>query len=167
MPISSASSSDEYVPPTAPGIALVDVVRQFWTDYPAGGLVPRDWTLHSGPNPVDKVKRQKVSRRTPDFLRATEVPGVLAALPDRWRPVFATALYAGLRKGEVLGLRKEDVDLERRQIVVRRSHERDKTKGTPGSPPRSTLTWSRATWWRRSIASASGSTRTSRLVTPW
>ena len=43
--------------------------------------------------------------------------------------LFATALYTGMRKGELLGLRKEDVDLDARLITVRRSHDRDTTKG--------------------------------------
>src|SRR5207248_1839165 len=35
---------------------------------------------------------------------------------------YATALYTGMRAGEVAGLRKEDVDLERRLICVQRSY---------------------------------------------
>jgi integrase len=36
------------------------------------------------------------------------------------RPLFATAIYTGLRKGELLGLRKKDVDLQRRLLTVGR-----------------------------------------------
>ena len=54
---------------------------------------------------------------------------MLANVPDRWRCLFATALYTGMRKGELLGLRKEDVDLGARLITIRRSHDRDTTKG--------------------------------------
>lgn len=36
--------------------------------------------------------------------------------------LFATAVYPGLRRGELCGLRWTDVDLERRAIVVRRSY---------------------------------------------
>jgi integrase len=43
--------------------------------------------------------------------------------------LFATAIYAGLRKGELLALRKEDVDLDARLLNVARSHQRDTTKG--------------------------------------
>ncbi len=38
--------------------------------------------------------------------------GLLRALDPR-RPIFAAALYTGLRKGELLALRKSDVDLPR------------------------------------------------------
>jgi len=80
-------------------------------------------------NPIIDVKRRRVPKRLPAFLSADEVPRVLAAVPDKWRPLFAAAVYTGLRKGELLGLRKADVDLAGRLISVRRSYMRDTTKG--------------------------------------
>jgi len=82
-----------------------------------------------GPNPAQDVRKRKVPKRQPDYLRPHEVPLLLMALHARWRPLFATALYTGLRKGELLALRKSDVDLARQVLVVARSHERDTTKG--------------------------------------
>ncbi len=67
-----------------------------------------------GLNPAAEVARRKVAKRLPDFLHAAEVPRVLNALSDRWRPLFATAIFTGMRRGELLGLRKSDVDLSRR-----------------------------------------------------
>ena len=43
--------------------------------------------------------------------------------------MFATAIYSDMRKGELLALRKVDVDLTARLITVRRSHDRETTKG--------------------------------------
>jgi integrase len=83
----------------------------------------------SGVNPAAEVTRRKVEKRLPDFLRADEVPRVLNALSDRWRPLFATAVYTGMRRGELLGLRKSDVDLASGRINVSRSHGRETTKG--------------------------------------
>jgi len=80
-------------------------------------------------NPVLDVKRRRVPKRLPTFLKVEEVPRVLSALPDKWRPLFAAAVYTGLRKGELLGLRKADVDLAGRLISVRHSYARDTTKG--------------------------------------
>lgn len=54
---------------------------------------------------------------------------MLAALPARWRNLFATAIYTGMRKSELLGLRKTDVDLQRRLVAVARSCDCDTTKG--------------------------------------
>lgn len=81
-----------------------------------------------GPNPAQDVRKRKVPKRQPDYLRPHEVPLMLRALDPRWRPIFATALYTGLRKGELLALRKADVDLARQVLTVARSHERDTTK---------------------------------------
>jgi len=84
---------------------------------------------YSGPNPAATVQRRKVPRRPPDYLHAEEVAPVLNALDPRWQPLFATAIYSGLRKGELLGLRKSDVDLNARLLTVARSHDRATTKG--------------------------------------
>jgi integrase len=78
------------------------------------------------------VRRRKIPRRKPDFLRLEEVPLVLHALAPRWRPLFATAIYTGLRKGELFGLRKSDVDLDNRLLYVERSYENETTKGGHG-----------------------------------
>ena len=54
---------------------------------------------------------------------------MLEKLPPKWKCLFATAIYTGMRKGELLALRKVDVDLSARLITIRRSHDRDATKG--------------------------------------
>src|SRR5215472_17027506 len=85
--------------------------------------------LWTGSNPAIDVPRIKVARRLPEYLRQEEVPRVLAALDARWRPIFATAIYTGMRRGELLALRKSDVDLEAGTIAVCRSHGSETTKG--------------------------------------
>lgn len=80
-------------------------------------------------NPVLGVSKRKVPKKLPDYLRAEEVPRVLAALAPKWRSLFATAIYTGLRRGELFGLRKSDVDLKSMLITVARSYDRDTTKG--------------------------------------
>jgi len=82
-----------------------------------------------GQNPILDVKRRRTPKRLPDFLSAAEVPAVLHVVAERWRPLFATAIYTGLRKGELLGLLKSDVNLAGRIITVRHSYARDTTKG--------------------------------------
>ena len=83
----------------------------------------------AGPNPAPEVKRRKVPQRLPDFLRAEEVPRVLKYLSARWRPLFASAIYTGMRTGELLGLRKSDVDFNAGLISIARSYDRETTKG--------------------------------------
>jgi integrase len=80
-------------------------------------------------NPLVDVKRLRVPKRKPDFLRFDEVVPVLQQLAPRWRALFAVAIFTGMRKGELLGLRKSDVDLASGFITVRRSYSGKTTKG--------------------------------------
>jgi integrase len=82
-----------------------------------------------GANPVADVPKRKVPHRLPDYLRTEEVVAVLTELPAKWKCLFATAIYTGMRKGELLALRKADVDFSARLITIRRSHDRETTKG--------------------------------------
>ena len=83
---------------------------------------------YTGVNPAAAVRRRKVPKRKPDFLRAEEVAPLLNALQARWRCLFATAIYTGLRKGELLGLRKSDLDFPNGLIMVCRSYARATNK---------------------------------------
>jgi integrase len=66
------------------------------------------------------LKTQDEIRRLLDAARAEAEPGqVLTEVPF---VLYATAVYTGMRAGELAGLRWDDVDLERRTIHVRRSY---------------------------------------------
>ena len=66
--------------------------------------------------------------------RPGEAERLLGALPERDRPIWATALYAGLRAGELQALAVEHVDFERGLIHVERSWDRrHRTFVTPKS----------------------------------
>ncbi len=86
--------------------------------------------LYFGENAAKEVKRRKVPKRLPSYLQPHEVKPVLEAINDAWRPLFATAIYSGLRKGELLGLRKTDIDWTNGIILVRRSYDRETTKNS-------------------------------------
>ena len=104
------------------------------------------------PNPVADVPKRKVVKRLPDYLRPHEVPPLLASLRPKWKPLFATAIYTGMRKGELFGLQKTDVDFSSGLILVSRSHERDIPKGgrVEAIPINSEL----VTYLRRAIAAS-------------
>jgi integrase len=87
---------------------------------------PGFWTRQ---NPIQDVETRRVPKRIYQTLTAAEVPKVLAEVPLEWRPLFSTAIYTGMRKGELFGLLKSDVDLKARTINVARSYERPTTKG--------------------------------------
>lgn len=60
-----------------------------------------------------------------------------AARADRLHALYALALRTGLRKGELLGLHWEDLDLTNGTASIRRSLQRTRTGGlTRASPPR-------------------------------
>jgi len=82
-----------------------------------------------GTNPVDAVRKVKVPPRAYQTLTADEAARVLAAASPDHATIIAVALYAALRKGEVVALRKRDVDLEQGLLHVRGSNEREVTKG--------------------------------------
>jgi integrase len=72
----------------------------------------------SGSNPISDVERRRNPKKIRATLAAEEVSLLLFHVPDNWRDVFATAIYTGMRKGELFGLRRQDVDLRHRLIVV-------------------------------------------------
>jgi integrase len=82
-----------------------------------------------GSNPAEHVRRRREPKRKPSFLEAHEVVATLLEIKPFWRPLYATAIYAGLRKGELAGLERGDVDLARNLILVRHSWSRDFPKG--------------------------------------
>ena len=85
--------------------------------------------VYAGQNPIADVESWKVPKKIHDTLKADEVPLVMPHVPAEWQGIFATALYTGLRKGEIFGLRKRDVDLDAGLLVVARSYDQATTKG--------------------------------------
>jgi integrase len=65
-----------------------------------------------------------------DFLTFEEAEDLIEATAPEWRCMVVVGLKCGLRQGELLGLRWEDVDLKNGRIVVRRSIVRGRIKGT-------------------------------------
>jgi excisionase family DNA binding protein len=85
--------------------------------------------LLSGLNPTARVKTRRVPERAPSFLEVEEVCRLLTELQGVDRLMVATLLLSAVRKGELFGLRKSDVDLKRRLLMLRRSYDHDTTKG--------------------------------------
>ncbi len=67
-----------------------------------------------------------------DFLDFNEAERLLAAARGEWRTMILTALRTGMRHGELIGLRWEDVDLVAGRITVRQNVVDGKI-GTPKS----------------------------------
>lgn len=81
-------------------------------------------------NPCRGVERPTAEPAI-DFLSRDEVTALLShahAHATDLHPLIATAVYTGLRKGELFGLRWRDIDLAARRLTVARSYD-----GTPKS----------------------------------
>ena len=77
---------------------------------------------HIRTNPLDDVKAPKQQRKEKDVLTADEVRRLLETVRgDRFECAFYLCALLGLRIGETLALRFEDVDLERGTIRVERT----------------------------------------------
>ena len=74
-----------------------------------------------GVNPTTGIELPAVRGRRDRIASPSEASALLAALPEGDRALWATAMYAGLRRGELLALRWEDVDLASGVIRVERS----------------------------------------------
>lgn len=72
-------------------------------------------------NPTTGLELPAVEGSRERIASPAEAAALLAALPERDRALWATAMYAGLRRGELLALRWEDVDLSAGVIHVERS----------------------------------------------
>lgn len=78
------------------------------------------------------IERFPQVAREVKWLTRNQCTALLTALAPPWRAIAATAIYAGLRIGELLELRWSDIDFEQRLIRISRSCYRGRV-GTPKS----------------------------------
>jgi len=72
-------------------------------------------------NPIALVRCSSKRVETPDILTPVEIRGILSELPEPARTVTMLAAITGMRRGELFGLKWEDLDLERQTIRIVRS----------------------------------------------
>ncbi len=87
-----------------------------------------------GANPAAEAEPVDVPKRMPRVAPSEFLEQFLAVADDDVRAIFAVCLYTGLRKGEVLGLRPEDVRLDLGIIQISRSHGSNDTKTSDFRP---------------------------------
>ncbi len=88
-------------------------------------------------NPMQRLERGErpvVGRRDQRVLERAEIAALLLAATPKYRPLLATAIFSGLRLGELLGLVWRDIDLEHGFIHVRKQLDRDGQRTTPKTP---------------------------------
>jgi integrase len=93
------------------------------------------------PDPTVGIRPLFAAPRRVDCYTSEELGRLLEATPARWRALVALAGLAGLRQGEILALRRDNIDLDSHVIHVRRSLQRshrlltlEQRMGPPKSP---------------------------------
>jgi len=93
------------------------------------GLIPR--------NVTDSLKLPRIDREEIDPLTAEEANQLIEAageVGDRLEALYVLAIHTGLRQGELLALKWEDLDLEAGMLRVRRTLTRTKGTYSSGEP---------------------------------
>jgi len=75
-----------------------------------------------GSNPALYIKPPRKAGKEMDYLIPEEVSRLLDSATLRSKPIFAVAVFAGLRQGEIIALRWQDVNLEQGYISVNHSY---------------------------------------------
>jgi integrase len=70
---------------------------------------------------VPRVKLLKVERPEFDFLTFEEAERLVVAAPPEWRTMIQVALHTGLRRGELIALQWDAVDLVAGRLLVKRN----------------------------------------------
>jgi len=73
---------------------------------------------HISSNPCRHVKRPKPAKKPLRIITEIEIARLAGAIDERFRALVYLACYAGLRAGELLGLRWSNVDLPGRRVTV-------------------------------------------------
>jgi integrase len=84
-------------------------------------------------DPTERLRLPATNGARQRAATVDEVETLVAVLPVGLRPLYRTAAYAGLRRGELRGLKWEDVDLAGGVIHVRRSWDAKEGEITPKS----------------------------------
>lgn len=90
-------------------------------------------------NPAARADLPSLAGRRASYLDDADARKLLELLqgePIKWRAVISFDLMSGLRRGELLGLRWDDVDLDRQQLYVRQTWNYTSTKGCFADTPK-------------------------------
>lgn len=72
-------------------------------------------------NPITSVRQSAKRQKTPDVLTPEEIMAILKQLPNPLRTMIELDAFTGLRRGELIGLRWEDVNFGELVLHVHRS----------------------------------------------
>jgi integrase len=86
-------------------------------------------------NTAERIERYKQDHKEPEPFTKAEIAKILKALETPYREFFQFAIWTGLRTGELLGLRWQDIDLDNglahiRTNITQGKEKAPKTKGS-------------------------------------
>lgn len=117
-------------------------LRRALRDAQRDGLVSRNVASLARPPRIERRELQPLTavqvRALLDRADAGDPTAEPPVPPDRFGQLYAVAVATGLRQGELLALRWSDVDLEARQLVVRRAMTRREDGGYTFGEPKTT-----------------------------
>ena len=75
-------------------------------------------------NAAAKATPPKVDRKEPNYFQPEDIAAILDALerePLKWRTIIHLLIVTGCRRGEIMGLKWDKVDLDRQRITIDRA----------------------------------------------
>lgn len=91
-------------------------------------------------NPAAKATPPKVQHKEPDYYQPEEVDAILDALetaPLKWKVITYLLIDTGCRRGEIMGLKWDSVDLATGILTIERALLYSQTRGVYEGPPKS------------------------------
>ena len=74
-------------------------------------------------NPADKAQKMKAAKKEPNYFQPIEIANILDALdsePLKWRALVQMLIVTGCRRGEIIGLHWDDIDLTTGDMKISR-----------------------------------------------
>ena len=102
-------------------------------------------------NPVNGLERHERPRSRHDEMRilnSDEIDALLSAAPAKYRTLLATAVFTGLRSGELLGLHWSDIDFAVGVVHVSRQVDKTGRRLVPEDDRTPIATWCSSREWR-------------------
>jgi integrase len=72
-------------------------------------------------NPISKVKTPKLDKIEVKSFSLEEVKKIISSAEDEMKAFTALGFFTGMRSGEIIGLRWEDVDFTKKEIHIKRA----------------------------------------------
>lgn len=99
------------------GIRPATVNREFSSISKAFNLARNEWEWILE-NPFTRIGKEREDNIRYRWLREDEEVSLLNACPDWLKDVVVFAIYTGMRQGEIINLKWENVDLNRRSVAL-------------------------------------------------